>query len=226
MTRAEFRFQRGIALRKLQVTWIFKLAALVLLLGRLIYGMPVDPAQKAGLAPSPKPERKANRTLPRVEPPRAEPSFSANPTDAEIFRARVFDEPLVPMPSEVSPQDNAALADAIRRYLRRSENDDTSAIEAFLHESQNSKWRASLLTDLGLAYRRTGYFTKAVSAWQEAWTLSKDVTESNGRAIADRAVAELAQLISRLGRIQDLEVLLAEVDGRDVRGAASEKLQG
>src|SRR5205814_5306728 len=38
---------------------------------------------------------KVNRTIPRVEPPKTALKFSANPTSDDLFRARVFEEPLV-----------------------------------------------------------------------------------------------------------------------------------
>ena len=39
--------------------------------------------------------------------------FSANPTKEEIFKARVFEEPLVPVGGEPSTQENADLATAL-----------------------------------------------------------------------------------------------------------------
>ena len=60
-------------------------------------------------------------------------------------------------------------------------------------------------------YRRTGYFTKALQAWEESWNLSKDVTEVRMRAIADRVVAEFAELNSRLSthhRVHGIAVML------------------
>src|SRR5688572_24964572 len=38
-----------------------------------------------------------NRTVPRVDPVPLSPVFSETPTDEEIFRARIFPEPLVPV---------------------------------------------------------------------------------------------------------------------------------
>ena len=49
-----------------------------------------------------------NRTLPKVSPPKTGLEFSANPTTQEIFRARVFEEPLVPIGGEPSADENAA----------------------------------------------------------------------------------------------------------------------
>jgi len=41
-----------------------------------------------------------NRTLPKIKPPKTGLEFSADPTTQEISRARVFEEPLVPIGGE------------------------------------------------------------------------------------------------------------------------------
>lgn len=56
-----------------------------------------EPAPKQ--EPAPRPDAagvRANRVIPKTTPPPALPVFSGNPTDDEIFRARLFSEPLVP----------------------------------------------------------------------------------------------------------------------------------
>src|SRR5437763_15474270 len=108
----------------------------------------------ASRAPSrdPAPPIVPNRTLPRVEPPKTELAFSANPTPQEFFRARVFEEPLVPIGGEPTPKENAALAEALLGYGKRSGPDDFSSLTGFLETHPRSPWRAALLTGLGLEY--------------------------------------------------------------------------
>src|SRR5437660_634854 len=60
-----------------------------------------------------------NRTVPSVQAPPASPAFSEAATDEEIFRARVFAEPLVPI-GKTAPSENKALALALRAFLQRS----------------------------------------------------------------------------------------------------------
>ena len=55
----------------------------------------------------------ANRRVLQAEPPNAALAFSASPTPEELFRARVFEEPLVPVGGEPAPAENAALAAAL-----------------------------------------------------------------------------------------------------------------
>jgi len=47
-----------------------------------------------------------------------------------------------------------------------------------------------------------------------------------GKAIADRAVGELAYMYARLGRMTELEVLLKSVEGRVFVGSATERIAG
>src|SRR5262245_30269164 len=93
-----------------------------------------------------------NRTLPKVEPPKETLEFSATPTVQEIFRARLFEEPLVPIGGEPSADENAALAIALLGYAKRNGPDDFSSLTGFLEMHPKSRWRAALLTDLGFEY--------------------------------------------------------------------------
>src|SRR5262245_18852750 len=70
------------------------------------------------------PAVKVNRTVPKVEPPKARLEFSSKPTREEFFRARLFEEPLVPMGGEPTPLENAALATALLGYSQRTSPDD------------------------------------------------------------------------------------------------------
>src|SRR5438094_5352262 len=66
--------------------------------------------------PPPPANVKVNRTIPKVTPVSAFPVFSPDPKDEEIMRARVFEEPLVPMGAGTSVEENRALADAVLSY--------------------------------------------------------------------------------------------------------------
>jgi RHS repeat-associated protein len=190
----------------------------------------VQPEARDGAPARPEPvltpqQVAVNRTVPIVQPPASTPSFSENPSDEEFFRARVFAEPLIPT-GKTTVEENRALAGALQAYLRRKSNDDVSAITQFLEQFPNSTWRVSLLTDLGIVFRKTGYFSRAMQAWEEAWRTGKAETQPNPRAIVDRAVAELAELNARVGRFERLEGLFSEIEGREVRGPATEKIAG
>src|SRR5262249_40451437 len=85
-------------------------------------------------------------------------------------------------------------------------------------------WRTSILLNLGLVYRRTGYLLKAMEAFEQAWRLSKYEEDWKVRALADLAAGELAQLNARLGREKPLRTFLKELEGRTLVGPGAQKL--
>jgi RHS repeat-associated protein len=198
--------------------------AWLLACGQVLTSVPLALAAPRQESPKEEPPTvKANQTVPKVSPPPLTPVFSEQPTDQEIFRARVFEEPLVPL-GMTSPAENHALTEALTTYLQAGAGEKTESVEAFLSSRPDSPWRPSLLLNLGLVYRHTGYFSRALTGWEEAWKLAKSAPDAHGRAVADRSLAELATLNARLGRIDDLEANLGQVVGRRVGGSAGEKL--
>src|SRR5262249_22639575 len=76
----------------------------------------------------------------------------------------------------------------------------------------------------GLEYYHTAYYSRALGAWEEAWALGQKATDAKGKLLGDRAVCELAGMYSRLGRMNELEVLLQSVEKRTFLGGASERI--
>jgi RHS repeat-associated protein len=165
-----------------------------------------------------------NRTLPKFDPPKTALEFSSNPTEEEFFRARVFAEPLVPIGGEPSAAENAALANALLGYAKRSGPDDFSSLTGFLDRHPQSPWVAALLTDMGLEYYNTAHYSLALEAWSRAWELGQNAAKPNAKAIADRALGELAGLEARLGRVAELEVLIKSVEGRVFTGPTTDRI--
>ena len=161
----------------------------------------------------------------KLAPVSLTPSFSDPPTDAEIGRTHFLDQALCPIGGKTTAKENEALVKSLEAYHGRAENDDVSALTGFLARYPRSAWRASLLTNLGIIYRYTGYFSRAMDAWEEAWQISMDETDPGPRAVADRAVGELAQINAWVGRYERLDPLLDEVQHRAIRGASVDKLQ-
>jgi len=191
--------------------------------------LPAGPGRSATEYPAPvlTPKHvKVNRTVPKVQPPSLDLQFSAAPTDEEISRARVFPAPVVPAGKNRSAGENKDLALALKRFRDRADADDASAVENFLKKYPDSQWRVSLAASLGSHYRRTMQFTKALAAWREAWALGKDITDPNVKDVVDGAVAEMSRYYVTLGRTDELQALLKELDGRPLRGAASVRIEG
>lgn len=186
-------------------------------------GQAKRPAADAGVRAMPV---QVNRTIPQVEPPKTGLEFSANPTAGEILRARIFEEPLVPVGGEPSAAENAALVAALLGYTQRSGPDDFSSLTGFLREHPKSPWRAATLTGLGFEYYNTAHYSLALAAWEQAWPLARAATDAKGKAIADRAAGELAYMYARLGRMTELAALLKSVEGRGFVGSATERISG
>lgn len=167
---------------------------------------------------------KVNRTVPDVATPTGL-SFSDAPSDSEISSVRVFAERLVPI-GRTDSAENKALAAAITAFAHAANPEETDLLTQHLEHFPQSPWRASLLANLGAIYYSTGYWSKALDAWDGSWKLIGNQTEPQAKALGDYAVGELAKMNARLGRFDRLQTLFAQVDGRDVRGPAAEKLAG
>jgi hypothetical protein len=90
------------------------------------------------------------------------PAFPDNPTTEDIFRARIFEEPLVPTGAEPTPGENSDFAAALTAFAGRGGPDDFSALTEFLDAHPRSPWSGALLTNLGLVYYRRGHYSLAV----------------------------------------------------------------
>ena len=153
-------------------------------------------------------------------------SFSKDPKDSEFASVHVFSEPLLPIGGKTSPAENKALAKAITAFSKAANPEQTEPLTGFLDHFPSSSWRASLLANLGIIYRSTASWSKALDAWEQAWKILAPQTEPKAKALGDSVVGSLAQMNARLGRYDRLESLFAEIKDRDVRGPATEKLAG
>ena len=183
----------------------------------------VSSVSRLGVTPA-EPVVKANRTVPKVSPPAVELQFSAEPTDGEIGRARVFDKPILTIGKKASAAENRDLAAALLAYCNRQDADDASAIENFLRSHPDSPRHVSLSSHLAGHYRRTSQFTKELDTCQQIWVSGRDITEAAGRQIVDQAAGERATLLVMFGRTDEFQKLLQELRGRPLHGAAAVKI--
>lgn len=140
--------------------------------------------------------------------------FSNPPTEQDIFRAHLFEEPLVPIGGKPSVAENQALASALTAYAARTSNDEVSALTGFLATHPASPWRVALLTDLGIVYYHTGHYSKSLDAWQQA----ADAGKATPHPLVDRALGELARMHARLGHVTEIQTLLGSLGGRELTG--------
>ena len=162
-----------------------------------------------------------NSEVSDLTPPSNDLKFSTEPTDKEIFLARIFNQPIISIGKTANPTENKDLALALRAFQNRQDPDDASAIENFLQAYPNSPRYISLLANLANHYRQTSQFSKALATWQEVWSLGKGVTDPNGAQIVDNAISEWATFLVTLGRADDLKSLVNEIKGRNLHGFAA-----
>lgn len=148
-----------------------------------------------------------------------------NPPSQSSFDLRVFEEPLVAT-EESSGDEVKALSLAIAAYQKRQAPDDVSVLESYLVQHPNSPWRVALLTNLGLAYYHYGYFSRAISSWEQAWKEGRATNSLPAKLLVDRAVGELARMHARLGHADRIAQLIQEIGDRPLSGAATEALTG
>jgi RHS repeat-associated protein len=137
-----------------------------------------------------------------------------------------FQEPMVPL-GQSTTQEQADLQSALSRFAdsKSTGKPHWNELTAFLSEHPQSPWRVSLLLNLGEEFYQNGYFSRALEAWRQSWEAGKSSTDPNGQAVANRAVAQLLRMLSRVGRVQDLKALLHQVEGRNFRGSTAELVQ-
>ena len=148
--------------------------------------------------------------------------FSPQPSESEIFNARVFDEPLIPVGGTPTQADTKALADALSGYSSRANLDDFSSLTGFLAGFPQSAWAASLLLHLGTEYHNSGYYSKALDAWEQAWKRYEHEDDAKAKPQADRALGKLARMYSKLGRMHDLRELLNSTTNRPLTGPGTQ----
>jgi RHS repeat-associated protein len=136
-----------------------------------------------------------------------------------------FEEPLIAT-GPTSPKEDQALLRAITAYRDQAIPDDFRVFDVFLSEHPRSAWATGVLTNLGLLYYHYGYFSRAISSWEQAWQAGSSVTEVQPKALVNRAIGELIRMHARLGHADEVEAILKEIEHRPVSGSATEAVTG
>ena len=177
--------------------------------------------------PSPTRTQPARRKA-RVHPSRqygvASRTVGTSPSDAEIAALPLFPEPLRPVPGQSSDLETQALASALREESPHGDG-GIDAIRRFVEAHPQTRWAPSIHLNLGSISYHSGYFQEALTHWRTAWELAKDGQDIASQQIANQAVAEYAKMNARVGRMAELEAILAEAQGRNFTGDARVKME-
>ena len=231
MNVLSFRTRRGHATILTRVVAVLLVPVLLITSGHILPVLADDIQQWENTPSHPSPVLtpkgiKIHKKLPEFTPlSQTTWNFSAHPTTDELFKHSPFTEPLITVGGTPPQSENDALGKALSSFEKRAVRDDYSALEGFLAAYPQTAWRVSLLTDMGIVYRKSGWYGKAMNAWSEAYETGRTITTEPGKSIADRALAELIVMNARVGRMGELEKLIPQADARKISGSSFEKVE-
>ncbi|MEI6785619.1 MAG: hypothetical protein WCQ21_32425, partial [Verrucomicrobiota bacterium] len=131
----------------------------------------------------------------------------------------LFEHPLEAIAeSAAAAQEASVLRVAVNSASRDNVLDVAEALEAFAAENPTSAWTPSLRANLGGYYCTEGYWTKALEQWERAWDATKHYPSGTGKRLADFTLAYWTRLLVELGRLDELQVIFAEAEGRNLDG--------
>lgn len=175
--------------------------------------------------PAPTRSRPA-RLKPRVKPSKhwgvPARTIGPQPSDAEIRAASPFPKPLRAVPGSSTPAETDALAAALRKEWY--DDGRIEALESFLEAYPASRWAPAIHVNLGSISYERGYFQSALAHWKAGWELAKGGEDEVSKDIANLGLAESAKMNARIGRLAELDALLAEAQKRTLRGDARVKI--
>jgi len=125
----------------------------------------------------------------------------------QILGMHSFREGIVLTGSQTPGDDeNQELLQVLRRLNQPSW---TADLEQFLKNHPQSPWAASLHYDYASFCRRTGRTTKALEHFEAAWALLENDATPQGQRLTGAVLADWADLLSSLGRLEKLKELMA-----------------
>lgn len=122
--------------------------------------------------------------------------------------------------------DYVRLKELLDDYGRSPTPARLALIEHYLQEQRDSPWRLALRLNLGTLYYDAGYYSQAIEAFSMAWHREGQEPTASTLPLRDAAIGELARMHARLGHVEDLEKLLAEIGEAPLYGAANEAVSG
>ncbi len=148
------------------------------------------------------------------------------PTDFELMATSRLPQPLVPVNGKTTQKENRELVAALTSFYSHKDSSDVNSLTQYVASHPNSPWKVSLLANLGAIYFNSGYPSKALAAFGQAWELGKNATDEKSRMLVDYALGEYALMNGRLGRFQELDALFKQTKGRKLVGPGTVLLKG
>jgi len=99
-----------------------------------------------------------------------------------------------------------------------------NALAQFVTAHPESAWTPSARSILARYYRANGRYTLALEQWQSAWKATKDFANGDGKNVADDTFAYWTRLLASLGRLEQLQALYQEAEGRVFDGGPLQQM--
>jgi RHS repeat-associated protein len=99
-----------------------------------------------------------------------------------------------------------------------------AAVETFIENYPNSRLNPSLRLNLGKHYGSRGQYSLALKHLETAWEASKNLRDDDSKDIADFALAHWTRLLMSMGRLEQLERVFAETEGRVLDGGPLQQM--
>ncbi len=161
------------------------------------------------------------------------PEQEPQPEPPPMIAVESFPELLVATSATTPEQDSALMAAVTAFSTPRAEAataadfpDQAKPFLDFLTQYPNSGWAMAVHINLGLGYYRSGYYSRSITSYEQAWALGKTSTINEAKRLADRAIGELLRMHARIGHMDQIDTLLAEIRDRDIQGSATELVTG
>jgi hypothetical protein len=139
---------------------------------------------------------------------------------------RLFEEPLLPTTGDLDANENPDLATALKATMEDFSGDEKlEALGNFVAKHPQSRWVLAVSLNRGLVLAKRGFLGEAMRAFGTAWEAGKTQTagssqEREVKALADRALGELALLEARVGDKEKAGNDIKELKDRNPTGAA------
>lgn len=108
-------------------------------------------------------------------------------------------EPATALPADVVP-------DPLEGQIAQLEN--------YISEFPDAPLTPAIRVELAEDYRRQGRISRSLDHWLEAWAATRAARDGEAKDLADYSLAELAHTLARMGRIEELELLMSQNNER------------
>ena len=134
-----------------------------------------------------------------------------------ISQSKLFKEPIVWVGTNPPTRfESESLWSLCKQAQAQYIPDNLDKLENYIAMHPGSPWVPSLQANLAYYYRWNGRYTPALRNWEATWKATRDYKSGPGKRVADFTLAYWAQLLSSLGRLDQLERLYAEAGKRQM----------